>query len=85
MSAATNGGLERWLAAIDAGPTRFVVLRPRVDVVEVRDAHRQQTIGKVAYSAEFTPAINGEHVASEQSPDETVDEILSRADEALVT
>lgn len=89
--------VERWLDSINAGPTHLVVLRPRVDVVEARDAHRQRTLGKVAYRFGFTPAINDKHVAgmrrdlglwldtSEHSPDETVNEILARADEALVT
>jgi hypothetical protein len=57
---------------------------------------RQRTRSKVAYRGGVTPAINDEHVAttrrdlglwldtSEQSPDETVDEIVARAAEALV-
>jgi hypothetical protein len=72
------------------------VLRPSVEVVEARDAERRRTQGKIAYRGGFTPAINDEHVAStrrdlglwldtsEQSPDQTVEEILRRADEGLV-
>jgi hypothetical protein len=84
-----------WLDSVP-GPKHLVVLRPRVDVVEHRDAERQRTIGKVAYRGGFTPAINDEHVAntprdlglwldtSDQTPDQTVDEILARAAEARV-
>jgi len=88
--------VERWLEQVQSKPKYLVVLRPRVDVVEARDAERQRTRSKVAYRGGFTPAINDEHVAatrrdvglwldtSEQSPDETVDEIIERAAEALV-
>jgi hypothetical protein len=88
--------VERWLADVDVRPRHLVVLRPRIEVVEARDAHRRATLGKVAYRDGFTPAVNDEHVAttprdlglwldtSDQAPDETVDEILSRADEARV-
>ncbi|MDP2292836.1 MAG: phosphotransferase [Actinomycetota bacterium] len=88
--------VERWLARIEATPTHLVVLRPSVEAVTARDAERQRTRGKVAYRGGFTPAINDLHVAgtrrdlglwldtSEQSPEESVDEILRRADEAIV-
>ena len=88
--------VERWLEVVDVTPMHLVVLRPRVEVVEERDAHRQRIVGKVAYRGGFTPAINDEHLAttrpelglwldtSDQSPDDTVEEILARADEALV-
>jgi predicted kinase len=84
-----------WLERI-TGPTHLVVLRPRVEVVEQRDAERQRTLGKVAYRGGFTPAINDQHVAStprslglwldtsDQTPDQTVDEIVRRAPEARV-
>jgi adenylylsulfate kinase-like enzyme len=85
-----------WLGRITVPQKHLVVLRPSVAVVEARDAERGATTGKVAYRAGYTPAINDEHVAatprdvglwldtSDQSPDETVDEILRRADEARV-
>ena len=88
--------VEAWLDRIAARPAHLVVLRPRVDVVEARDAERRRTTGKVAYRGGFTPAINDEHVAgtrpdlglwldtSEQTPEQTVDEILSRAEAARV-
>lgn len=88
--------VEHWLDRVTARPKHLVVLRPRVEVVEARDLDRQRTTGKVAYRDGFTPAINDEHVAStrrelglwldtsDQSPDQTVNEILSRAAEAKV-
>jgi len=88
--------VEQWLDRVRARPRHLVVLRPSVAIVEARDAERRRTSGKVAYRGDFTPARNDEHLAStrhdlglwldtsDQSPDETVDEILRRADEALV-
>ena len=70
-----------------------VVLAPRVDVVEQREASRQ----KVAYrTGDLSPAALDDALrsetprlglwidSSEQSPDETVDEIERRSGEALV-
>jgi adenylylsulfate kinase-like enzyme len=86
--------VERWLDRIRTTPKHLVVLRPSVEVIEARDAERQQTLGKTAYSGDFTPAVNDTHVASTnsriglwldtsaQSADETVSEILDRSDEA---
>ena len=74
----------------------LVVLRPSVEAIAARDAERQRVWGKVAYRDGFTPVVNDEHVAttprrlglwldsSDQSPEETVEEILRRGDEALV-
>ena len=88
--------VERWLKTLDNDAKHLVVLRPKVEVVEARDAHRQRTIGKTAYRGGFTPAINDQHVAStrrdlglwldtsDQTPEQTVAEILVRADEARV-
>jgi adenylylsulfate kinase-like enzyme len=88
--------VEAWVDRILARPVHVVVLRPSVAVVERRDAERRERTGKVAYRDGFTAAINDEHVASTprdvglwldtsaQSPDATVDEILSRRTEALV-
>jgi hypothetical protein len=89
--------VEDWLERIASAPKYLVILRPRVDVVERRDAERQRTLGKTAYRGGFTPSINDEHVAStrrdlglwldtsEQSPVETVDEIVARAEAARVS
>jgi hypothetical protein len=89
--------VEHWLGRIRTAPKHLVVLRPRVEVVEARDAQRRRSLGKVAYRGGYTPALNDEHLAatrrdlglwldtSEQSPEETVDEILARSGEALVS
>jgi hypothetical protein len=88
--------VEAWLGRVVARPRHLVVLRPAVAVVEQRDEERRRLLGKVAYRAGFTPAVNDEHVAatrrdlglwldtSAQTPEETVDEILGRSDEAVV-
>jgi hypothetical protein len=88
--------VEAWLDRIAARPRRLVVLRPSVPVVVQRDEERQRLLGKVAYRGAFTPAANDEHLAatrrglglwldtSEQTPDETVDEIVGRLPEARI-
>lgn len=88
--------VERWLERIETTPKHLVVLRPSVAVVTERDAQRQRSRGKVAYRDGFTPAINDVHLAgtrhdlglwldtSEQTPEESVDEILRRVAEARV-
>lgn len=89
--------VERWFSMIQATSKHLVVLRPRVDVVAARDAERQRTIGKVAYRDGFTPTINDTYVGatrrelglwldtSEQSPEETVEQIIARAADAQVS
>lgn len=89
--------VERWLETVRAEAKYLVVLRPRIEVVEARDAHRRRTTGKVAYRGGFTPAINDEHVAStrhdrglwldtsDQSPEQTVGEILAQGHIARVS
>ena len=88
--------VERWLDRVSPATRHLVVLRPQIEVVEQRDAERQRSLGKVAYRDGYTPAVNDQHVArtrqdlglwldtSKQTPDETVDEIVRRADEARV-
>ncbi len=88
--------VEAWLGRIAARPRHLVVLRPAVAVVEQRDEERRRRTGKVAYRGGFTPAVNDEHVAttradlglwldtSDQTPEQTVAQVLARADEALV-
>jgi hypothetical protein len=84
-----------WLASVGTTPRRLVVLRPSVAALEVRHERRRQETGKVAYTEAFTPAVNDAHLAttpmvglwldtSDQSPDETVDEIVAREGEAVV-
>jgi hypothetical protein len=88
--------VEAWLDRIAARPRHLVVLRPSVALVEQRDGERRRSHGKVAYRGGFTPAENDAHLAatrrdlglwldtSEQTPEETVDEILARREEAVV-
>jgi cytidylate kinase len=88
--------VEAWLARVNARPLRVVVLRPSVAVVSERDALRRQQTGKVAYRGAFTPAINDRQVGtiprhlglwldtSAQTPKQTVQAIIARADEAIV-
>lgn len=86
--------VERWLDRVAPANRHLVVLRPDVEVVMQRDAERQRTLGKVAYRDGYTPRINDSHVAgtrhdlglwldtSDQTANETVDEIVERAAEA---
>ena len=80
------------VAAIRTRPLHVVVLAPRADVVRRRDEERQAGRGKVAYKpgdegvAELdvhlrreTPRIGLWLDTSEQTVDETVEEILTRA------
>jgi cytidylate kinase len=88
--------VEEWLERVAPMTAHLVVLRPSVAEVERRDAARRSTTGKIAYRGAFTPAVNDAHVAgtradmglwldtSAQTPKETVDEILRRADAARV-
>jgi AAA domain len=87
----------RWLHAFSARPRRLVVLRPTVAVVAERERHRKATTGKVAYrpgemtvagldaAVGETPRVGLWLDTSEQTPEETLAEIVARADEALVT
>jgi predicted kinase len=80
------------VTAIRTRPLYAVVLTPRADVVRQRDQARQATRGKVAYKPgdegvieldahlrRHTPRIGLWLDTSEQTVDETVDEILARA------
>lgn len=84
-----------WLDRIRSRPTRLTVLCPSTDVVRERDAARRTTTGKSAYAAQFTvegldlalretPRIGLWVDSSHLTPDETVDQILTAADEALI-
>jgi cytidylate kinase len=84
--------LAEYVDSVASRPRRLVVLAPRASVVAQREAER----GKVAYvgavtPAEFdavfraeTPPIGLWLDTSEQAPEETVDEIIARADESVI-
>lgn len=82
-----------YVERIRSRPLHVVVLVPRVDVVEQREGERF----KVAYQADgpapadldrylraSTPRIGLWLDTSDQTPDQTVDEILARRSEALI-
>ena len=85
--------VETYVSRIRSRPLHVVVLAPSVEVVSAREAAR----GKSAYQPDgptvadldsylrgATPRIGLWLDTSDQSPDETVDEILARKDEALI-
>jgi AAA domain-containing protein len=86
----------RWLEMVRARPRRLVVLRPSKDVVAAREAERHARTGKVAYRpGEFsidgldaalgeTPRIGLWLDTTDQTPKETVREIMLRATEATI-
>jgi len=88
--------VEAWLARVRARPLSLVVLRPTVAVVEERHEERRRRLGKVAFRGDYTAAQNDRDLAttrrdvglwldtSAQTVDETVDEIIGRAAEAVV-
>jgi len=85
-----------WLGNANVQPSHLVVLRPSVSVVKERDERRQRVLGKIAYRAgersieqldellATTPRIGLWIDSSDQAPAETVSEILSRHQEAVV-
>ena len=84
--------LATYVSRIRSRPLFVVVLVPRVDVVSARESGR----AKSAYVSDLGPADLDSYLraetpriglwldTSDQTPDETVDEILSRRDEARV-
>ena len=86
----------RWLDLVRSRPRRLVVLRPGKAVVAARDADRRARTGKIAYRpGEFTidgldtalaetPPIGLWLDTSDQTPAETVREIMLRAKEAEI-
>lgn len=87
-----------FFARLHAPVRHLVVLRPSVEVVTRRHDERRERTGKVAYSPTYSPAQNDADVASipdalgglwldtsSQTPEETVEEILRRRTEAVVT
>jgi AAA domain len=83
------------LRRMSARPRRLVVLDPRLEVIASRDAARVAATGKAAYvdgytveglvaALRATPRIGLWVDSSDQSPDETVDEVMARAAEAVV-
>jgi hypothetical protein len=84
-----------WLGRI-SGPRHLVVLHPSLDAITERDRGRIATTGKVAYKDGFTiddniraveliPRIGLWLDTSSMTPDEVVDTILARADEARIS
>jgi hypothetical protein len=85
-----------WLRAVESRPRHLVVLRPSVATVRERDQARRASSGKVAYRpgepaiedldgfVDETPSIGLWLDTSQQTPQETVDEILCRRSEAVV-
>jgi predicted kinase len=85
-----------WLDVVGVRPRRLVVLHPSVEAVVARDRERMRTTGKVAYRpGEFSPTGLAELLdatpklglwldTTTQIPEDTVREVLSRSEEALV-
>jgi len=85
-----------WLRRLDARPRHLVVLRPAVEVIARREAARTQSRGKVAYrpgeltiedldeAVGSTPRLGLWLDTSDQSPDDTLAEIVRRYDDASV-
>ena len=88
--------MRAWLKDADVQPSHLVVLRPSVTVVKQRDDARQRALGKTAYRPgemsirqldellATTPHIGLWLDSSDQTPKQTVDEILARRDEAVL-
>ena len=87
--------VSRWLDTVRAKERFLVVLTPSIHAVTERDRLRRETTGKVAYKRGFTIEDNLKAVAeikrvglwldtSSMTPDEAVDEILARAEEARI-
>lgn len=72
------------------------MLRPSIKSLVQRDAARRAATGKVAYGPSFTPGDNDRHLAgtdrslglwvdtTDQTLQQTLDEVLARAEESLV-
>ncbi|MGH2759511.1 MAG: AAA family ATPase [Actinomycetota bacterium] len=85
--------LPTYIERIKGRPLHVVVLTPGVEVVAEREKHRPKTayrpdgptIGDLdTYIRAETPAVGLWLDSSDQTPDETVDEILERREEARV-
>jgi cytidylate kinase len=85
--------LSDYVSWITARPLHVVVLTPRIDVVTSREAARAKTAYQPdgptiedldAYLRNETPRVGLWLDTSDRTPDETVDEILARRDEARV-
>jgi chloramphenicol 3-O-phosphotransferase len=85
-----SGRLQHFLDDLLGHPVRFVLLTPRGDVVQTRDATRpkKHVFDRWGYldavMREETPRIGLWLDSSDMSADETVDEIMRRADEARI-
>ena len=85
--------LSRYVSYVKTSPLHVVVLVPRPDVVAAREAARSKTAYRPgSYTVEqldhalrtATPRVGLWVDNSDQTPDETAAEILTRKDEALV-
>lgn len=85
--------LSTYVERIRSRPLHVVVLAPRIDVVAERERRRSKTAYQPdgptiddldAYIRAETPRIGLWLDNSDQTPDETVDEILARRDDALI-
>jgi chloramphenicol 3-O-phosphotransferase len=83
-----------YVSMLTGRPLYVIVLRPRLDVVAQREERRPKTAYRPdgptiddldRYLRENTPSIGLWLDTSDQTPDETVDEILRRKGEALVS
>ena len=90
-----EGDLVEYPTRIEVRPLYIVVLRPRVDILAARERGRGTTAyrdwgsveaGVAAFDEfiEATPRMGLWLDTSDQSPEQTVDEILGRLDEALI-
>ncbi len=88
--------VSRWLQSVVARPRRLVVLRPSMAVVRQREQRRNEATGKVAYRPGWfspedldgllaaTPPMGLWLDTSALTAEQTVRQILSRRDEAVV-
>jgi hypothetical protein len=91
-----NESLAAYPSMIEMRPLYIVMLRPRPEVLTARELHRGHRLdddpGEISADAAFydaelerSPRLGLWIDNSQQTPDETVDEILARLDEALIS
>ena len=84
--------LPRFLALVPVSPIHLIVLNPRLDAIRKREAYRSKTAygpvwtfdGLYRVLVDETPRLGLWLDTSDQSPAETVDEILARRFESIV-
>ena len=81
--------LDGYRARLQARPIAFVQLSPRLDVVQQRDAARHKQVFDIwKHLDENRQRMTREGLwldTSDMTPDETVDQILRRSEEAMIT